>query len=224
MNDDEIMRKRKWRVRTHGCKYPLHPWQISSWAFYLFDISGYYLVVMVPIKHNSDAWIILTIILTLLFFILGVLDIKSTIVNPTDKIVKMKNIDNQNGKYQFYWKIWDSHVSDNSKHCGQWNRWVENFDHHWKWLNNWIGEINYRLFILLWISVLLFQVFYIIWCIFSVVEISTNFQLASSSIKDVYGSSSQVLFIVLIVCIGIVNAFPLVAIFNLLLFHFWLYK
>jgi len=51
MNDEEIMRKRKWRVRTHGCKYPLHPWQISSWIFYLFNISGYYLVIMVSIKH-----------------------------------------------------------------------------------------------------------------------------------------------------------------------------
>lgn len=39
-----------------------------------------------------------------------------------------------------------------SKHCGQCNRCVEEFDHHCKWLNNCIGKANYKLFIYLIIS------------------------------------------------------------------------
>ena len=39
-----------------------------------------------------------------------------------------------------------STVSSNSKHWGEWNRCVENFDHHCKWLNNCVGETNYSKF------------------------------------------------------------------------------
>lgn len=47
-------------------------------------------------------------------------------------------------------------LNKESKHCGQCDRWVSKFDHHCKWLNNWVGEKNYKYFALL-ISFFLFH-------------------------------------------------------------------
>ncbi|XP_025689427.1 protein S-acyltransferase 18 isoform X1 [Arachis hypogaea] len=49
----------------------------------------------------------------------------------------------------------DFEVKKHSKHCRTCNRCIEGFDHHCKWLNNYVGKRNYTTFFLLMISVLL---------------------------------------------------------------------
>uniref|UniRef100_A0A915PSP6 Palmitoyltransferase n=1 Tax=Setaria digitata TaxID=48799 RepID=A0A915PSP6_9BILA len=46
-------------------------------------------------------------------------------------------------------------VDPTCKHCRQCNKCISGFDHHCKWLNNCVGEVNYRLFLLLVLSVCL---------------------------------------------------------------------
>lgn len=94
--------------------------------------------------------------------------ITSTAISPTDKIVfiskkkiklRMQYEASENEAFCMYWQAYSRKTS---KHCGQWNRWVHNFDHHWKWLNNWIGESNYCHFIFLLISNLVTHLFTLI--------------------------------------------------------------
>jgi len=54
-----------------------------------------------------------------------------------------------------YCSFCDSIVKEDSKHCGSCNRCVDGFDHHCKWLNNCVGKKNYRLFVILKLSLLI---------------------------------------------------------------------
>lgn len=49
----------------------------------------------------------------------------------------------------------NTHVSIRAKHCGDCNRCVEKFDHHCRWLNNCVGELNYSTF---------FKLIIFVWC------------------------------------------------------------
>lgn len=225
MNDDVIARKRNSRVRTHGLKYPLHPLQILSWVFYLLNFSTYYLIFMVGTTHIPTLWIILTIIYTGFVLTICVLDIWATIINPTDKVVKQKHSDKDKEKYSFFCKIWDSYVSDNSKHWGQCNRCVADFDHHWKWLNNCVGKVNYKLFIYLCFTVLLYEFYHIALMGYIIVEYSINNVEFTDSIVGVYGTDLGLFFIIIAAISIVINlCLPVIAISNLMLFHMWLYK
>lgn len=53
-------------------------------------------------------------------------------------------------------------LDEKSKHCGACNRCSNGFDHHCRWLNNCIGEQNYRLFIIFSILVVLLNIAHLI--------------------------------------------------------------
>lgn len=135
-------------------------------------------------------------------------------------LLNRQNSDN----YAYFCKIWESNVSDNSKHWGQCNRCVENFDHHWKWLNNWVGEINYKLFISLCIAVIIFQIFFWSVILYAILEYFINKDKLSGSIEDFYGVDLSKEFFIISFVLFIANLIPLFVLWNLLIFHIWLYK
>lgn len=51
--------------------------------------------------------------------------------------------------YLYVCDICLTHVQDRTKHCRECNRCVSKFDHHCKWLNNCIGDQNYKGFMYL---------------------------------------------------------------------------
>lgn len=61
-------------------------------------------------------------------------------------------------------------LNKESKHCGQWDRWVSKFDHHCKWLNNWVGEKNYKYFAMLILFFLLHNVMICVVCAFQIID------------------------------------------------------
>ena len=80
----------------------------------------------------------------------------TSISDPTDKIVynykwsKYKNEAFVEGISTYYFcEYCDSYCQQKSKHCRVCNRCVDNFDHHCIWINNCIGERNYKEFIVM---------------------------------------------------------------------------
>ena len=90
------------------------------------------------------------------------------------------------GNYKHFCEIWFSYVSERTKHWGDWNRWVDLFDHHWKWLNNCIGSLNYRSFIALILLVFFKSFYFNLWSILYLIliplGISSTGYLTSRSI------------------------------------------
>ena len=63
----------------------------------------------------------------------------------------------------YYCTVCRSYVEKSSKHCGQCDRCIHGFDHHCKWLNNCIGLTNYKNFIVLLITVLVYELVLVVY-------------------------------------------------------------
>lgn len=177
------------KVKRNGWIWPLHLYQILTWIFVTIDLI-YLVIEIFPMQEHVASFVSLLLIYGIIFVPLGYLDIKLWFSDPTDPVIyeeRLKahnqqqgnNLDgehvvvksskydvidtrNYDSKYVYVCDICLTHVKDNTKHCRECNRWVSKFDHHWKWLNNWIGEINYREFIWLISIYLIYNMYFVI--------------------------------------------------------------
>ena len=161
------------KVKINGWKWPLHIFQVLTWLIGAFDFL-YMFGEVFPYIRYREMLVIFMIGFMILTFVLLVLCIILTWSDPTDPVVyeerlkiqkelatwnsegsneickmvsKYKVIDTRdyvNSEWAFVWDICLTHVQNRTKHCREWNRWVSMFDHHWKWLNNCIGDKNYK--------------------------------------------------------------------------------
>lgn len=136
----------KWKPRDNGFSRPLNLLQMLAWAVY-FTTWIYYFIFIIIVLLSQWAFLIVWGIIYFTFWIL-VFKYAMTVMltNPIDQVIieerkcKSLNISFNRNAHEFFWVIWDSHVSNQSKHWGRWNKCVSGFDHHWYWLNNWVGK------------------------------------------------------------------------------------
>lgn len=150
-------------VKHHGFYWKWHGYQITSWVIWLISLWIFY-ICLTP-AFDKTYMVIFNISIAVLYFVIAVLMIIATSIVPTDKIVFSSIKVRRSGESyepkedETYWMYCQAFSRVTSKHWGQWNRWVFNFDHHWKWLNNCIGDKNYPYFISLvvvfWITTLI---------------------------------------------------------------------
>ena len=186
MSDNDRVPQPEFRpVKNHGFKWPWHIYQISSWVVSLVSLTILYVCIF-PWYDEFERYILATLI-GILYAVIFTLMIIATWINPTDPVVaRSKELIDRNLRFEpqpdeSFWMYWQAFSKTTSKHCGQCNRWVYHFDHHCKWLNNCIGDRNYKYFICLMVS----------FCIasFIILGISIQFVIAyhqqdSSSINE----------------------------------------
>ena len=167
------------KVKVHGWVWPLHIYQIFTWTiglieiFYMFGEVFPYINLLPMFIIFMIIFIGIVIALIYLDTALCLTDPTDPIIyeerlkyqqelwrtnneNSNDQIIskisKFNKIDTRdyiNSDFIYVCDICLTHVQNKTKHWREWNRWVSGFDHHWKWLNNWIGDKNYKKFMTL---------------------------------------------------------------------------
>ena len=79
---------------------------------------------------------------------------------------------------------WEVIRTERSRHWSIWNKWVERFDHHCPWINNWVGLKNHRIF-------LCFLLLTEITLILVILLVSLKFNVYQLSISDMYKSTNN---------------------------------
>ena len=151
--------------------------------------------------------------------------------DPTDRNVKYEKECKVKGiepkeflDLNYFCDVWDVFVHDRTKHCGDCNRWCELFDHHWIWLNNWVGAKNYREFILLIVSLFLQTLIQIIvtfsWFLAAIIKPD----LVEEGLERVYSEKvNHILIAILAIFFLILNFWVIIFTSSLLLLHIKLY-
>ena len=183
-------------VKDHGLVWPWHPQQVGTWITMVILVATYFVFLIPGTLFIATVYVWVAVIVYVLL-LLGVIlfCIRATLRDPTDRNVQYERqwrkdgIEaEENDELEYFWDVWEAYVHDRTKHCGDWNRCVDMFDHHWKWLNNWVGGKNYHDFLIL-ISVLLAQtIVFIIVSIIFIVSAFTNADDFQKGFQDFYGT------------------------------------
>ena len=107
-------------------------------------------------RKEEDYELLVSFVLHCLLFVgLFYYGHQATVSDPTDHAIyyqrfhqqNQERMDNIRSKLHYHCDICCFMIKDHTKHCRACNRCCDKFDHHCQWLNNCIGESNYRLFI-----------------------------------------------------------------------------
>ena len=188
------MQKKK-AVRKNGFQLPLNWLQVLGWFLAIFEICFISVFILtdetlIPCLFMYSLKLVLIAVMVLLYY-----------MDPTAQ----KIIDDESDKVMCSICGWD--VGIKAKHCGQCNRCTGGFDHHCKWLNNCIGDKNYRVFIGLVVVLNIDKLLMMFYILMSLVTSYGN--------KDFGFFAAQVL-------LGVENFSVLGFTLNLLVFHIYL--
>ena len=158
---------KKWH-RRHGFQWPLHPQQVFSWFVLVFFIVYNY-VAIIPNMY-SQTKTVLFVLHTILYVGHFVTHALANLMDPADnnlRCLKSTNTADQivaeniigNGKCNLC-NI--TITSQETKHCSICNKCVGVFDHHCVWLNQCIGQRNYKYFGLSVLTAILMAISFII--------------------------------------------------------------
>ena len=146
--------KRKWR-RIHGLQWPWHPQQVMAWFILTYFIIFTFCAI-IPNFH-SEAQKVLFSVHAVLFFTHLLTHAVAELLDPADPELRAKNSTKPVPEFD---REKHAHVIENgrchlcnitissqrTKHCSACNKCVHVFDHHCKWLNQCIGQRNYKWF------------------------------------------------------------------------------
>jgi len=134
--------------RRNGFELPFHPLQIVGWVVALADVSIYFLFCL-PLISDPGAQVAMAFLFAASFLVLLIACILVTAADCADPGLDDAAIASSTASAKC--KNWCSPCSikkhSRSKHCWQCHKCISVFDHHCMWLNNCIGEANYKAFL-----------------------------------------------------------------------------
>ncbi|CAD8170984.1 unnamed protein product [Paramecium octaurelia] len=142
----------------HGCSQLPTVYQLLTYLLYFPNILTCFLLISL-LDESAIHFIMLGLLTILSLFSSG----KTTLSCPTDQFLLLqleyrnqgKLFAYENYKLESYCDICEAYVKENTKHCKHCNRCCQDFDHHCKWVNNCIGNLNYKIFMMMVTSTML---------------------------------------------------------------------
>ena len=83
------------------------------------------------------------------------------------------------------WPEWEIILTPRCRHCNIWNKWVERFDHHWPYINNWVGYNNHSYFLMYIFSLGTNLAYHFILCVIAIAEHDSKGESLIDDMKSV---------------------------------------
>ena len=212
------------------------PWQwqqILSYILIIIITIVFYTCTTVFFIINRKLIMTIYIISLLLLILMGIL---ITGIDPSDPSLKQerkKREKCERDNIQYVLEISDSkdfclicccNIDPNSKHCKECDRCVRNFDHHCSWLNNCIGDDNYKIFFFFLLIVfykLALNIFLQIYAFIFYLKRSDEEDQLIRSNCDTIGIGSKTAAI-LTITFAFLNTIIIMNVLYMIIIHIWL--
>ncbi|KAI6202750.1 hypothetical protein M3Y94_00476600 [Aphelenchoides besseyi] len=155
------------RRRRNGWSLPINPLQVVSWVVIIL-LNLFTLIISLPLPGHPTVPLIFAIAFVWITFC--ILYATSTDPGTGNSVVPVafdRSLHSHVIEKNFC-NICQINVQKGTKHCRRCNKCIDGFDHHCKWLNNCVGQRNYKAFLVLVASLVVFSLCSFIFFLWSI--------------------------------------------------------
>ncbi|CAD8088791.1 unnamed protein product [Paramecium sonneborni] len=220
---------KKIKINKSGCTQLPTLHQLLTYILYFPNLLNCFLLISV-LDQIAIHYSILSILTMISLFS----SFKTTLSCPIDQVIikqiqtrlQGQSFDFGNHKLDSFCEICQLYVQEQTKHCKNCDICCQGFDHHCKWINNCIGNLNYKLFILMISSTLLLFIYTMFIYIYIIVLYQTNYDtlVINNELQSFHFTNDNDLNVKYLLSIIMLtdSSFIVILLLQLLIFHIYL--